>query len=631
MLKEQKDILRFFTAGSVDDGKSTLIGRLLCDSRQIYEDHLEGLKRDSAKRGWENGTLDYSLLLDGLKAEREQNITIDVAYRYFSTPKRKFIVADTPGHEQYTPNMATGASTAHLLLLLINAKNGIVQQTRRHSFIASLMGIKHIVVVINKMDLVEYSEKVFEQIKREYIEFSARLSIHDVYFIPLSASKGDNVVEPSAHMPWFCGKPLLQHLEDVHIAGERNQVDLRFPVQLVLRPHADFRGYAGTISSGILRKGDEVMALPSGQKSRIRSIYKYKEELNEACASQAVTVQLEHDIDVSRGDMIVHIRNQPKARMHLEAMLIWMDSEKKGKQGNTYLLKHSTRWVPAILNEIVYKIDVNTLHRQKDSEQTHSQIEFNEIGRVFFTLQRPIFADIYESNRSNGCFILIDSLTNQTVAAGIIIDRESSTEDNRAQPSMLRTRDIPEIKQVNTFQEDRQRNHKGAVIWLTGLSGSGKSTIAYSLEERLLEAGLPAYVLDGDALRKGLNKDLGFSREDRAENVRRIGEVAALFARAGMVVIAALISPYQKDRDIARNTVPEGCFFEIFLNTPFEVCKNRDPKGLYKKALAGDLQGFTGVNDPYESPLNPDLILDTSEINLEAAVDKIMRLVQFKV
>ncbi len=519
--KESKDILRFLTAGSVDDGKSTLIGRLLFDSKQITDDHLESLKRDSSKKGWESGTLDYSLLMDGLKAEREQNITIDVAYRYFSTPQRKFIIADAPGHEQYTQNMITAASNANLLLLLISAQNGILPQTRRHSFIASLMGIKHLIIAINKMDLVDYSPSIFEKIKNDYIEFANGLPIHDIHFIPLSAVKGDNVVEPSIHMPWHQGKPLLRHLEEIHIANDRNLMDLRFPVQLVLRPHQNFRGYAGTLASGILKKGDEVVVLPSGQRSRVRSIMNYKEELLEAFPPQSVTLELENDLDISRGDMIVHLNNQPQSRDRLEAMLMWMNAGLIGIPENSYLLKTTTQTVSALLNEIAYKIDINTLDRQKEEEKS-GPLFFNEIARVKLSLHRPIFTDTYETNRTTGSFILIDPLSNQTVAAGIIIDGDSGSSDG-LNTSSIKSSQMTLPKNLSlSGRREKQLNQKGCVIWLTGLSGSGKTTLAYGLEKQLHKEGRLCTVLDGDLIRQGLNRDLGFSPEDRCEHVRRV-------------------------------------------------------------------------------------------------------------
>ena len=612
--EERKDILRLLTAGSVDDGKSTLMGRLLYDGRHIYEDHRDSLERDSARKGWEKGRLDYSLLLDGLKAEREQNITIDLAYRYFATPRRKFIIADAPGHEQYTQNMATGASNANLLLLLVSAQNGIVAQTLRHSYIASLMGIRHFVVAVNKMDLVDYSQAVFEQIKKEYEAFSARLPVPDIHFIPLSAAQGDNVVAPSCHMPWHHGTPLLEYLEEVYIAGDRNLIDLRFPVQLVLRPSPDFRGYAGTLASGILRKGDEVAAFPSGQKSRVCSILHYNEELPEAFAPQAITVVLEDNIDISRGDMLVHPRNQPRSRTKLEAMIIWMDGKQQAVPGNSWLLKHTTNTVSAVLNEIVYKIDIHTLHRKTEQYGPKPSLDFNDIARVRFELHRPISADTYDVNRSTGSFILIDPRSNQTVAAGMVIDRESPPE----------TLDEHHLKGTH--------DHHGCVVWLTGLSGSGKTTLARALEKKLKESGRPCYVLDGDEIRKGLSKDLGFSHEDRTEHVRRVGEVAALLSKAGLAAIVALISPFHKDRDKAREAAKEGCFLEIFLDSPLAVCEARDPKGLYERARKGEIPDFTGISAPYEPPLHPDLVLNTEKMCLDEAVAKILDLLpEYKV
>jgi bifunctional enzyme CysN/CysC len=609
-VNNQKDLLRFLTAGNVDDGKSTLIGRLLADSKKIFEDQLASLTCDSAKKGWGEGEIDYSLLLDGLKAEREQGITIDVAYRYFSTHKRKFIIADTPGHEQYTRNMATGASTANLLVLLISANQGMTEQTKRHSYIATLMGIKHVVVVVNKMDLVNYSQNTFEEIKQAYLQFALHLPPHEVHFIPTAAFKGDNVVEKSRKMPWYHGGSLLHYLESVEVAQDANFKDVRFPIQLVIRPNQTFRGYAGTLASGVLRQGDEVRALPSLQTSRVRSILQYEEELKEALPSQAVTITLDHEIDLSRGNMLVGAQDLSLSKRHLRAMLIWMDALQEAHTGGTYLLKHTTQTVPAVLKELVHKIDIKTFKPQETK-----QLQLNEIAEVDLELHRPIFADSYSQNRANGGFILIDRDSNQTVAAGLILETKE-----------IKSTHITHHNALLSNEERRELiGQTGCVVWLTGLPGSGKSTLAYALEKKLLQSDRLAYVLDGDNLRYGLNSDLGFSQEDRREHIRRLGEVASLFAQAGCIIIVAAISPYRCDRDKARRAAPENRFFEVYLSTSLNCCEKRDPKGLYKKARKGEIQSFTGISAPYEAPLAPDLMLDTEVMDQEACVRELLR------
>lgn len=597
----EKDILRFLTAGSVDDGKSTLIGRLLCDSQQVYDDHFESLKRDSAKRGCQNGALDYSLLMDGLKAEREQNITIDIAHRYFSTAKRKFIILDAPGHEQYTKNMVTGASNADLLLLLVNAQNGLRPQTRRHSFIASLMGIQHVVVAVNKMDLVDYSQERFEQIKNEYLQLVASLPKHDIYFIPISASQGDGVVKPSEQMPWFKGKPLLSYLEEISLINDFNYADFRFPVQLVLRPHANFRGYAGTVASGTLKVGDQVMVLPSKRVTQVCAILDHEKTLESAGPSDAITVVLEDNLDISRGDMLTHMDHPPSVLTKLKAMLIWMDHESMGIEGQSYLLKHTTQTVPAVLSRINNKIDIHTFEKCRNESGSQEKLLSNDIACVDLFLHRPIFFDPYDKNQTTGSFILIDHLSNQTVAAGVIINQ-----------------------QTDVVKKQDEITKKGCVVWLTGLSGAGKTTIAHALKERLQAQGDLAYVLDGDVIRGGLSKDLGLSPQDRSEHTRRVAEVAALFADAGMIAIVALISPYIKDRLMAREAVPPGQFFEVFIDTPLEVCEQRDPKNLYKKARAGEIQNLSGIGAPYERPVHPEVTIDTVSNNVDQCISKIL-------
>ncbi len=615
---EDKDLLRFLTCGSVDDGKSTLIGRLLFDCHMIYEDQLAAVRKDSITHGTTGNDFDPALLTDGLKAEREQGITIDVAYRYFSTDKRKFIIADTPGHEQYTRNMATGASTCNLAVVLIDARYGVVTQTRRHSFIVSLLGIKHVVVAVNKMDLTGWSEEVFDKIRSDFNTIAARLDFTDIHFIPMSALHGDNVVERSTNTPWYEGPPLLSHLENVNIVADRNLIDLRFPVQYVLRPNLDFRGFAGTLASGVIRKGDEVMVLPSRHRSRVKSIHTPDGEIGEAFPPMAVVVTLESEVDVSRGDMLVHPNNQPHTGSGFEAMLVWMH-EASASEDTTYLLKHTTATMPATLREIRYKIDVNTMRKAADTGT--SGLQMNEIGRVHIAAHRPIAFDPYKKNAATGAFILIDRLTNATVAAGMILDRVVSRGVPTAPVSTHINREHTLVK-----PEDRERllRQKGATLWLTGLSGSGKSTIAKALEKRLIDLGHAAFILDGDNVRARLNRDLGFSAEDRAENIRRIAEVAALFNDAGVIVITAFISPYRADRAGAAKIVGEGRFLEIHVDTPLEVCEQRDPKGLYKKARSGEIPVFTGISDPYEAPDNPALAIRTADTPVGKAVDIII-------
>ena len=624
---EEKDLLRFLTCGSVDDGKSTLIGRLLYDCKMIYEDQLAAVLRDSKVHGTTDTDFDPALLTDGLKAEREQGITIDVAYRYFSTDKRKFIIADTPGHEQYTRNMATGASTCNLAVILIDARHGVMTQTKRHSFIVSLLGIKHVVVAVNKMDMVDWSEDVFDRIRTEFNGFAARLDFTDIHFIPMSALQGDNVVQRSAKMKWYDGPSLLHHLEQVNIAADRNLIDMRFPVQYVIRPDLDFRGFAGTVASGVLRVGDEVLALPSEQRSKVTSIATFDGDIGEAFPPMAVNVTLEDEIDVSRGDLLVHPNNLPRTGNEIEAMLVWMN-DKPGPLGGSFLLKQSARTVPAVMSEIRYKVDVNTMRKKgpvHDSAEKAEKPEFhlNEIGRAQFTLHRPIAFDAYRKNPTTGSFILIDRLTNATVASGMILDRASARlKGEKAKPVSKHIT----VEQALVTAEDRRSllRQQGATLWLTGLSGSGKSAIAKHAERALIEKGHACYVLDGDNIRHGLNRDLGFSAEDRAENIRRIAEVAKLFNDAGIIVLTAFISPYRKDRADAREVIGTGEFIEVFVDTPLEVCEERDPKGLYKKARAGEIPNFTGISDPYEAPEDPEIVLPGYGCDVREAVDVLL-------
>ena len=514
-LDEEKDLLRLLTAGSVDDGKSTLIGRLLFDSKRLYDDQLSALERDSKRVGHAGEKIDYALLLDGLKAEREQGITIDVAYRYFSTNKRKFIIADTPGHEQYTRNMVTGASTANLAIILVDAEHGVITQTKRHTFLISLLGIKHVVLAVNKMDLVDYKKEVFDDICKKYKSFLTRLNIPDVHFIPMSALNGDNVVNPSENMPWYKGQPILELLETIHVSSDRNFVDMRYPVQYVLRPEHNFRGFSTKVASGILRKGDEVMVLPSRKTSKIKKIVTYDGDLDYAFPPQSVTVTLKDEIDISRGDMLVHPNNQPRIERHFEAMLVWMDEKKMDSKTN-FIIKQTTNMTKARIDDIRYKIDVNTMHRSKAR-----QFKLNEIGRVVVTTSKPLFFDAYERNRETGSFILIDPVTHNTSAVGMIIDRVSS-EDLPNRIGDADRKKIAEGQSLVTAKEREEKyQQKGQTIWITGLHGSGKTDIAYMLEKRLFDLGHVAVLLDGHNVRSGLSKELDFSSADRAEHLRR--------------------------------------------------------------------------------------------------------------
>jgi bifunctional enzyme CysN/CysC len=588
-------LLRIATAGSVDDGKSTLIGRLLYDSKTIFTDQLAAVERTSRERG--DDAPDLSLLTDGLRAEREQGITIDVAYRYFATPKRKFVVADTPGHLQYTRNMVTGASTADLALILVDARKGVLEQSRRHAFIASLLGIPHLVVCVNKMDLVGWSKERFDEIREDFRRFAMKLDVHDLSFVPMSALLGDNVVNRSTEMSWYEGSSLLHHLEEVHVASDQNLIDARFPVQYVIRPHQDFRGYAGTVSGGVLKPGDEVAVLPSGFTSTIENIWgPGGDRVAEAFPPQAVTIELADHIDVSRGDLICRPGNRPHIGQDLDAMVCWFTEQSSLKPGTKFTVKHTSQQVKGTVRELDYRLDINTLHRDEAAET----LALNEIGRIRLHTQTPLLFDPYRRNRGTGSFILIDEATNNTVAAGMIIGPRAQT-SNVVWHAPAVTRE--------------QRATQGLTIWLTGLSGSGKSTVAVELERRLVASGRPAYLLDGDNLRHGLNADLGFGAADRTENVRRTGAVARLFADAGTIAIVSLISPYQADRDEVRAAHEAAGlpFVEVFVDTPLEVCETRDPKGMYAKARAGEIRDFTGVDAPYEAPERADLVLRPSD------------------
>ncbi|BCI83203.1 adenylyl-sulfate kinase [Mycolicibacterium sp. TY66] len=601
-------LLRIATAGSVDDGKSTLIGRLLYDSKAVMEDQLAAVERTSKERG--HGYTDLALVTDGLRAEREQGITIDVAYRYFATAKRKFIIADTPGHIQYTRNMVTGTSTAQLAIVLVDARHGLLEQSRRHAFLASLLGIQHIVLAVNKMDLIDWDRERFEKIRDDFHEFVARLDIQDVTTIPLSALAGDNVVTKSDKTPWYEGPSLLSHLEEVYIAGDRNLMDVRFPVQYVIRPqtheHADHRSYAGTIASGVMRPGDEIVVLPTGKTSTITAIDGPTGPLEEAFAPMAVSVSLADDIDISRGDMIARVHNQPHTTQEFDATVCWMSDDASLEPGRDYIIKHTTRTTRVRVTDLDYRLDVNTLHRDKSA----TALKLNELGRVTLRTQQPLLLDEYSRNAVTGSFILIDPDTNGTVAAGMV--RDTTPAANRsASPNAVRHANL-------VTAEDRLS--KGSTVWFTGLSGSGKSSVAMLVERKLLELGRPAYVLDGDNLRHGLNSDLGFSMADRSENLRRLAHIATLLADSGQIVLVPAISPLEEHRELARKVhTDQGFeFFEVFMDTPLADCEARDPKGLYAKARAGEITHFTGIDSPYQRPKNPDLALVPGDLDAQA-------------
>ena len=610
-------LLRLATAGSVDDGKSTLIGRLLYDSKAVMEDQLAAVERTSRERG--NEYTDLALVTDGLRSEREQGITIDVAYRYFGTAKRKFIIADTPGHLQYTRNMVTGASTAQLVIVLVDARHGLLEQSRRHAFLASLLGVQHIVLAVNKMDLIDWDQERYNWIRDEFHAFAARLDIHDVTTIPISALHGDNVVTKSDKAPWYDGPPLLSHLEDVYIAGDRNLVDVRFPVQYVIRPqtreHADHRSYAGTVASGIMRPGDEVVVLPSGKTSRITTIDGPEGPVAQAFPPMAVSISLADDIDISRGDLLARPQNQPDASTEFDAMVCWMADEATLEPGRDYVIKHTTRTTRVRVTALDYRLDVNTLHRDKSA----TALKLNELGRVSLRTQVPLLLDEYTRNAATGSFILIDPETNVTVAAGMVRDTA---------PAATRTA-TPNTVRHQSLVTAGERLTKGRTLWFTGLSGSGKSSIAVLAEQSLLEQGSPAYILDGDNLRHGLNADLGFTMADRAENLRRLAHVATLMADAGLTVLVPAISPLEEHRELARKVHSEAGieFFEVFVDTPLADCELRDPKGLYARARAGEITHFTGIDSPYQRPKNPDLRLTPDHTAAQLA-EQVIELLQ---
>lgn len=627
-MTESTDLLRFTTAGSVDDGKSTLIGRLLYDSKSIFEDQLTAVTEASERRGDE--TVDLALLTDGLRAEREQKITIDVAYRYFATPKRKFIIADTPGHIQYTRNMVTGASTAELAIVLVDARKGVLTQSKRHSFIAALLRIPHLLVAINKMDLVDYDQQVYNEIVRDYQAFATKIEAQGITYIPISALFGDNVVEKSDNMGWYDGPTLLHHLENVNIGASRNLVDFRFPVQYVVRPHQDFRGFAGQIASGRIQPGEEVVVLPSGKESRVKEIVTFEGNLPEAVAGDAVTLTLANEIDISRGDMIVRKNNLPQKTNQFDALICWMSETPLNPQGQ-YWVQHTTRRVRGFISRLNYKIDVDTMHRAAAESLT-----LNEIGRVQITTTSPLFYDRYQLNRQTGSFILIDGVTNNTVAAGMIRGKSRQVEDlvdveTEAGQTELRQKSTDvfwETAVISRQMREQLNGHKAAVFWFTGLSGSGKSTVAKKLEERLYQMKVHTMYLDGDNVRHGLNGDLGFSDGDRQENIRRVAEVARLGYAHGHIVLCSFISPFQKDRDFVRQLIDADRFFEVFVKCDIEVCKRRDPKGLYARALRGEIPNFTGISSPYEEPIQPELVVETDVQTTDEIVAQIVALMQ---
>jgi bifunctional enzyme CysN/CysC len=603
---ESKGLLRFITCGSVDDGKSTLIGRLLHDSRMIREDQLAAVTRDSRLRGSVGGQVDLALLVDGLQAEREQGITIDVAYRFFSTDKRKFIIADTPGHEQYTRNMATGASTASLAVILIDARYGVQLQTRRHSFICDLLGIRHFMIAVNKMDLVDYSEARFQEIVADYRDFADGLNVTDVRFLPISALNGDNVVNPSSDMRWFDGAPLLTQLEQIEILAVQNLHELRFPVQYVNRPNLHFRGYCGTLAAGAVEVGTEIRVEPSGQRSSVARIVTNDGDLNVAYPGQSVTLTLHDEIDISRGDTLVAANSDIEPCTAFTADVVWLH-ETPLILGQEYEIKAGTRIVPGRVVRIVYQVDVNTMARSATDT-----LGLNGIARCQIEVTQPLVLDSYQRSPETGNFIFIDKLSNLTVGAGMVVDA-------------LNVGHIVWHDMAVTKRRRAERNRqKPSIIWFTGLSGAGKSTVADALERQLFGMGYNTYLLDGDNVRHGLCRDLGFSDEDRQENIRRIGEVARLMVDAGMVTLVSFISPFRDDRRMIRNLVEDGEFIEVFVNTPLAVCEQRDPKGLYRKARRGEISQFTGISSPYEAPESPEVEIDTSAYDLEETVGRLI-------
>ena len=605
---QHKSLLRFITCGSVDDGKSTLIGRLLYDSKMIFEDQLAALESDSKRVGTQGGEIDFALLVDGLAAEREQGITIDVAYRFFSTDRRKFIVADTPGHEQYTRNMVTGGSTADLAVILIDARKGVLTQTRRHSYLVSLLGIRHVVLAVNKMDLIGFDQARFDAIVADYRAFAAQIGVDDFLAVPISGLKGDNIAARSEATPWYQGPTLMEHLETVPVDDQLSKGAFRLPVQWVSRPNLDFRGFAGLIASGKVRPGDKVRVSPSGQTSTIDRIVTKDGDLEVAVAGQSITVTLKDEIDCSRGDVLSAADSPPEVADQFETTIVWM-AEEPLLPGRQYWLKVGTKLVSAQIAEPKYKVNVNTLE-----QLAAKQLELNEIGVCNISLDRPIAFDPYAENRDTGGFILIDRLTNATAGAGMI------------HFALRRAHNIHwQALDVNRASRAAQKGQKPAVLWFTGLSGSGKSTIANLVEKRLAALGRHTYLLDGDNVRHGLNRDLGFTDADRVENIRRVAEVSKLMADAGLITLVSFISPFRAERRMARDLMAEGEFFDVFVDTPLAEAERRDVKGLYKKARAGELKNFTGIDSPYEAPEHPEMHLDTTRLSAEEAAEAIVQ------
>lgn len=603
----KKSLLRFITCGSVDDGKSTLIGRLLYESKMIFDDQLASLKNESKKFGTQGEEIDFALLVDGLAAEREQGITIDVAYRFFATERRKYIVADTPGHEQYTRNMATGASTADLAIVMIDARKGVLTQTRRHSFIVSLLGIRNVVLCINKMDLVGYDREVFDKIEADYREFAADFGFENIQAIPVSALAGDNIVDHSENTPWYDGPPLIEYLDTVEIASDVKDQPFRMPVQWVNRPNLDFRGFAGQILSGSLKPGDGVRALPSGKSSKVARIVTMGGDLDEAVEGQSVTLTLEDEIDVSRGDVLCADKEPAEVSDQFQATMIWM-SDSAMLPGRSYVMKIGARECQMQVTEQRYRIDVNT--RAHEAAKT---LDLNEIGIVNIALDRDVAFDAYKDNRRMGGFIVIDRMTNETVGLGLI-----NFALRRASNIHRQSMDIGKELRAS------MKGQKPVMLWFTGLSGAGKSTVANLVEKRLAAMGKHTYTLDGDNVRHGLNNDLGFTDADRVENIRRVGEVAKLMLDAGLIVLVSFISPFRAERRIVRQMVEDGEFWEVFVDVPLDVAESRDVKGLYKKARAGEIKNFTGIDSPYEAPTDPEIHIDAEKLSPEAAADVVI-------
>ena len=607
-----KSLLRFLTCGSVDDGKSTLIGRLLYDSQLILDDQLASLKKESHNRTVGEEGIDFSLLVDGLVAEREQGITIDVAYRFFSTDKRKFIVADTPGHEQYTRNMATGASNAELALVLIDARKGVLTQTRRHSFILSLIGVKHVVLVVNKIDLVDYEQATFDRIVAEYRAFAEPLGFKSLHAVPVSALRGDNILKQSPNTPWYRGEALVPYLETIDVSEDRTAQTFRFPVQWVNRPNLDFRGFSGTVASGAVSVGDEVLIASSRKPAVVSRIVTMDGELNRAVAGQAVTLVLDREVDISRGDVLSHPGETPEYSNQVQARLIWMNEE-AAFPGRSYLLKIGSQTVPAAITDLKFRTNVNTLEHT-----AATKIDLNEVATVTIATDKPIAFDPYATNALTGGFILVDRISNATLAAGTI---EYGL--RRAQNLTYQSFD------VNREVRARMKGQTPRIVWFTGLSGSGKSSIANLLEKRLTAEGRHAYILDGDNVRHGLNKDLGFTEAARVENIRRVAEVARLMADAGLIVLVSFISPFEKERRLAREIAGDIDFTEVYVDTPLEVCEARDPKGLYKRARAGEIKNFTGIDSPFEAPDDPELVLHGAEADPAVLADELHLFLKF--